>query len=332
MHLKKKQNDFYITETKYQEQMDGYVLPFLKSFRTAETFNCSEHKIAYHAYRLNTFSRTIVISHGFAERKEKYYEMIYYFLKMGYQVFVLDHYGHGDSIEKIDDPSLVYIKEFSQYVEDLNHFISFHVKPYSDDKPIVLYGHSMGACIAALLAEQFPEKIDGLILSSPMFSINTVVPQSLSAPVSHLSVLMNAEKNYVLGFRSFNPEKDGQFNARFAATSSDNRAEYSFLANLDYSDAPSWGPSWNWLYESLKASETVIQKENVEQISVPILMFQAEKDWIVLPDGQQTFITYAKDIKALLIGESRHEIYLEKDAIVWNYFNKINNFIEERII
>src|SRR5699024_7054915 len=132
-----------------------------------------------------------IISHGFAERKEKYSEAAYYFLKMGYQVFVLDHYGHGESIEQENDSGLVYIEDFDIYVEDLNKFITFVIDGYTDGKPKILYGHSMGGCIGGLFAERHPGNIDGLILNAPMFSINMGIPEAIGSGVTKLSVLLN---------------------------------------------------------------------------------------------------------------------------------------------
>ena len=47
----------------------------------------------------------IVISHGFTEGSPKYDEMIYYFLKAGYHVYMPEHMGHGLSYRLTADPS-----------------------------------------------------------------------------------------------------------------------------------------------------------------------------------------------------------------------------------
>lgn len=71
--------------------MSNIVLPYVDSLQTNGSFKNGSHTIAYNMYLLDDAKANIVISHGFIERKEKYKEAIYYFLKMGYQVFILDH-------------------------------------------------------------------------------------------------------------------------------------------------------------------------------------------------------------------------------------------------
>lgn len=321
-------NTFYLSEDHYEKQMNEIVLPFLETKRTADFFTNQTHTISCESYLLNEFSGNIILSHGFAERKEKYREAIYYFLKMGYQVFILDHYGHGESIPETEDNGIVFIEDFSHYVEDLFYFISEIVETHAGGKKKILFGHSMGGCIAGLLAETYPKSIDGLILNAPMFSIKMGVPPSLGAGVSKLSMLLKAEARSVIGFKPLDPDKDRGYNPVPLATFSEVRGQYAHLLNMDDMKTPVWGPSWKWLYESIHAAEEVIKKENVEKISVPILLLQAEKDRYVTAVGQKEFAAHAQNIEFYLIGDAGHEIYLEKDSIIRGYFNKLNDFIE----
>lgn len=54
-------------------------------------------KIYYEKYIKKDSKGKIVISHGLAECIEKYTEIIYYFLKEGYAVYILEHRGNGRS-------------------------------------------------------------------------------------------------------------------------------------------------------------------------------------------------------------------------------------------
>ena len=60
----------------------------------------------------------IIISHGFTEAAPKYDEMIYYFLKAGYHVYMPEHMGHGQSYRLTADSSLVHIDTWKRYVRD----------------------------------------------------------------------------------------------------------------------------------------------------------------------------------------------------------------------
>jgi len=60
------------------------------------------------------------------------------------------------------------VDSFLDYVEDLKLFIS-HIKEINNEKPLILYGHSMGGSIAARYALTYQDDIDALVLSSPAF-------------------------------------------------------------------------------------------------------------------------------------------------------------------
>lgn len=187
----------------------------------------------------------------------------------------------------------------------------------------------MGGCIAALLAEKEPDLVDALILNTPMFSINTIVPETLGIRLSMLSIKLNIENESILGLKILDSTQKMEYKPSKITTSSQIRGEYAFLDQLNRYEILTWMPSWNWLNESLKATEKVLQPANIKKITKPILMFQGENDWIVLPDGHKTFAQHARFIEFILIGDSGHEIYLEKDGIVWLYFDKIFSFIEK---
>ena len=73
------------TVTKATTEKDGYI----------ESYDSTA--IYYRTYRIPQAKAAIVISHGFCEFAEKYKEVIYYFLKNGYSVYVPEHRGHGYS-------------------------------------------------------------------------------------------------------------------------------------------------------------------------------------------------------------------------------------------
>ena len=54
-------------------------------------------KIHVQRYLAEKPKGVIIISHGFTEAAPKYDEMIYYFLKAGYHVYMPEHMGHGQS-------------------------------------------------------------------------------------------------------------------------------------------------------------------------------------------------------------------------------------------
>ncbi|MCD8118894.1 MAG: alpha/beta hydrolase [Lachnospiraceae bacterium] len=77
-----------------------------------------------------TVKGIILISHGFTESADKYFEVIYHFLRAGYHVCIPEHCGHGRTYRLVEgDPSLVYVDSWQRYVDDLK-FIALTAKKY----------------------------------------------------------------------------------------------------------------------------------------------------------------------------------------------------------
>ena len=112
-------------------------------------------KIYYEKYKAKNQIGKIVISHGFTECIEKYREIIYYFIKEGYSVFIMEHRGHGRSgrLGKKHE-SQINIEDFNYYVNDFKVFIDKIVIKNTDK--IYLYGERMKK---ALETVQKKEKI-----------------------------------------------------------------------------------------------------------------------------------------------------------------------------
>ena len=113
-----------ITEEKYNEELTRYVLPFIRlNFEDGYMKSADGTRIHYGYVTTPVAKAAIVISHGFTECMPKYYEMIYYFAKAGYSVYMVEHRGHGFSDRSVSDISMVTVNSFDDYVSDLDMFI-----------------------------------------------------------------------------------------------------------------------------------------------------------------------------------------------------------------
>ena len=159
-------------EANYQRTMKRDVEPYLRNCEKdgyIESYDSTA--IYYRTYRIPQAKAAIVISHGFCEFAEKYKEVIYYFLKNGYSVYVPEHRGHGYSDRIVVDGEKVYIEDYEQYVQDLHFFVKNVVE--LTEKRKILFCHSMGGAIGVRYLEEFPMTFDAAILSAPMLGMNT---------------------------------------------------------------------------------------------------------------------------------------------------------------
>jgi pimeloyl-ACP methyl ester carboxylesterase len=75
-----------------------------------------------------------------------------------WHVHGLDFRGHGGSQPS---PGAYLVTD---YVRDAVHLISAHLT-----EPVVIYGHSLGAMVAAAVAAELPDRVRGLVLEDPPF-------------------------------------------------------------------------------------------------------------------------------------------------------------------
>lgn len=321
-------NDFYVSEENFESDMKEIVLPYITEREEILNFETT-HRISYARYQSDAPIANLVISHGYAEDIERYAEAVYYFLNMGYNVYLPEHYGHGNSHVGVEDPTLIWVNDFDTYTFDLYRFIKEVVEENEPNLPVITYGHSMGGGILARSLELYPDLCTAAILTSPMLQVFLKWPESFILPLTHMLSKTPLSKSPVPGDTGFKKELPTDFKFEKAATHSYARGSFFHQRKWAEDKNSRFAVSFGWVNESLKATHEIVKKEHVEQIEVPMLMFQAETDSFVDPKGQFEFAEYAKDLEFYQVPGSYHEIYSETDEIIVPYFNKIDQFIKD---
>jgi lysophospholipase len=314
-----------IADEQYQEKMLTEVEPFLNDVvRTGYFSRTDKQDLYYEEYLLPDAKKNIVISHGFTENTEKYKELIYYFYKQKYNVFILDHQGHGKSFRMIEDYSITHVEKYDDYVEDLKAFVEKKVKPDSQGKPFVLFAHSMGGAIGALYLEKYPKDFEKAILSSPMLEIDSGnTPLWVGKLIADFKVLTGRKMEYVFTQSKF--DKNEKFENSCAISKV--RYNYFFQKRLEHEEYQNYCASYSWLKQSVLATKKLLKPENLSKIIAPVMLFQAENDTVVRAGGQNRFVEGVKNAKLVFVPESKHEIFMAHNKIITPYLTKIFEFI-----
>lgn len=120
----------YFADEGYLTWQKNLVEPYLKQCQKYAYFHSYDGAaIFYQQYLAAGADTCIVISHGFSEFAEKYNEVIYYFLQQGCSVYILEHRGHGYSEREVSDDQKVYIRDFEDYIKDLDCFMKKNELP-----------------------------------------------------------------------------------------------------------------------------------------------------------------------------------------------------------
>lgn len=318
-------DSFYISETNYKEDMDNIVMPYIESKMKYGYINGIDNtKLYYEIYNSDNPKGNIVISHGYTESLEKYHEIIYYFLNSGYNVFGIEHRGHGRSGSLgIADKSQIYVNSFSDYIEDLKIFMDEVVVPNCGGMKLYLYAHSMGGAIGSRFLEVYPQYFSKAVLNAPMMEVNTEgIPVLIAKAVVKASVILGYGGEYVIGKGPFSPS----YSFDGVGTSSENRWKYiDELAN-ENQEIQRGEASYKWTDEAFKVTKEITKKEVASKVTIPILLFQSGNDAYVNPGGQNKFAQYAQNCELIKIDNAKHEIYLEKDDIQKPYIEKVVSF------
>lgn len=281
-----------------------------------------KNKIYYEKYKVKNEKGRVVISHGFSECIEKYLEVIYYFTREGYSIFIMEHRGHGRSGCLGSTKTQVHIEDFNYYINDLKKFID---KVVIKKENLFLFAHSMGGTIGTMFIEKYPEYFEKVILTSPMFKIAIGgIPNSLALLFAKLAIIAGKENEFIVG----NTPYESTYDFLSAATLNESRYNYYYKEVASNIRIQRGGGSYRWLYESLKAIKYILNKNNIKNINVPILLFQGGKDELVGVEGGEKFENRCISCKLIRFEKANHDIYSENNDILEVYLNTIFEFLE----
>lgn len=118
---------------------------------------------------------TVVIAHGVSEHSDRYDHVARRLNAGGYDVYALDHRGHGRS-----DGGRANIGRISTAAADIGSLIAI-ARDELPGRRLFLLGHSMGGALALEFALERQAEIDGLVLSAPAAALEAASPLQLLA-------------------------------------------------------------------------------------------------------------------------------------------------------
>ncbi len=317
--------NLFLHDCDYDNEMRNIAVPFTKKFEKDGYFEAYDKtQIYYRTYILENGLKNIVIVHGFTENSEKYREIIYYFLKCGFNVFVFDLRGHGYSDRLVSDMSKVHVNDFDDYVKDLEFFVEKIVKPSCYNKPLCVFSHSMGAAVAILYLEKNSHVFEKAVLSTPMVVQRTYVPGFLLKLYIRIMFLLNKDESYLPFVKRSFPQKE-----RFDLVSNGSKIRYSYYYKICRQDEKyrNFSGTIGWMHECIVASDDLKKAENIRKIDIPLLVYGVKKDTRVRFYPIKRFCKIADDVKYFeLKNEVRHEVYTADEPVLKEYMCNVLEF------
>lgn len=104
----------------------------------------------------------ILIVHGYAEYGYRYQRVAERLNERGYGVYAYDHRGHGKS-----PGTLGQIPSFNALIEDLAKMVEAVRSEIDPQKPLFIWGHSMGGLVTSAYTIRHQPDVAGIVLTSP---------------------------------------------------------------------------------------------------------------------------------------------------------------------
>ena len=281
-------------------------------------------KIFYEYFLAKNSTASIVIVHGLSEFTKKFYELAYYLLNAGYNVFLYDQRCHGKSERLTDNSELIHVENFNDYVVDLDVFVE-NIVSKASDKPINIYCHSMGGAVTALYLSKKSERIKKAVFTSPM-----IEPLVKNAPVLLAKLFMTLQMIFLdkSSKWQFCEPFDPSVTFSRSGNSSEARFKYNFGMRLDDLDYRTTPMSISWVYGSLMVKDKIFRKNLIKRIKTPILLFSAQKDTVVSTKAQMDFVKRSKSCEVEKLDNAKHSILTSDSKELEAHIKTVMDFFE----
>ena len=244
----------------------------------------------------------IIIIHGLGEHSGRYKEFASFFIKKNIGVFSFDLIGHGKSDGLKGHISN--IKDFTDSIEE----VLIQVRKRFINTPIIIFGHSLGGCLALnYLIERKSKEISLAIISSAWIETEIQIPK-------YLLIIQRV------------------IHTLFPKVRLSNRLDTKDLSkDIKIIDKYKNDPlvhdriSLNLLSEINKTIEKIKNKDY--NIEIPVLIIHGKKDKIISYKGSELINKKIKDSKLKLYDNVYHEPHNdnEKKEILEYYYDFIKN-------
>ena len=267
---------------------------------------------------------SILFLTGRSEFMEKYGETIHELTSRQFDVFSFDWRGQGLSDRAISDYRKGYVKHYSEYLTDLHQIVENTVLPQVH-YPLHLLGHSMGGHLALrYLAEYGGDRFDKIVLSAPMFDIQTdPMPAVMARRLCRNMTRLGLDRMAVPGSRH-NPYAGRFKNNRL--TSDPVRFHRTIAMAKANPHLAAGGVTFGWLDATFK-SIAHLNIADLSRLTMPMLVVMAGSDRVVSNDATEKIIARLANSRSVTVEAAQHEILQERNELQHHFWVSFDEFM-----
>lgn len=269
---------------------------------------------------------TIVLTSGFREATEKYFEVIRDMAEQGYAVWMMDWRGQGGSDRYIkDNPQKMYSEGYDKSIADLHQFATGVVK--KSDGPLIMMSHSMGGHIGLRYLKEHDGVFDSAVFTAPMLDI--VTP---GYPRKVVQLLTKAARvGRFLG--DYVPTAGDWHLEPFETNKLTSDPERYMVLPAIYKEKPELimgEPTYGWLLHTLVSIDALQKEDYLKSIKTPVLIGVAGKDEVVSIAAEDRACKLIPNCIRVDVPEAKHEIWMERDSMRGPWIKRVFEFLDER--
>jgi lysophospholipase len=267
---------------------------------------------------------TVVVLQGRAEYIEKYFETVRDLRARGFAVATFDWRGQGMSRRALSDPQKGHVRNFSEYVTDLETIMEQVVLP-DCPPPIYTLAHSMGSAVVLKACHDGSRWFDRVVLASPMIALPLNRATRAAGPLARIMRYVGRGSGYVptghgapIGVDDFIGNVLTSDPVRYARN----------MAVLE--EAPDLGigaPTIAWADAAMRLMKQFAPATYAGVLRQPILMVAAGLDEVVSTPAIETFGMNLLAGSHLILAGARHEILQEQDHFRNQFWAAFDAFV-----
>lgn len=267
---------------------------------------------------------TVVVLQGRGDFIERYFETFRELTARGFCVASFDWRGQGASQRLQADPLISNVPNFRLYADDLRSVMEKVVRKELPG-PYFALAHSMGGCILldALTREAWFERA---LLTSPMLDVNTGRwPRSLAHLVARVMFWLGLGNMLAPGRpkRALGPN-DFQGNVLTSDKLRYDRDQRTLIAAPHLGIGP---VTIGWMHAAFRAMAALARLPEGTRLKCPVLILAAAREYVTRSEACRAFARRVANAACIVVGESRHEILMERDGVRAQFWAAFDSFI-----
>lgn len=272
---------------------------------------------------------TVVMTTGYADFIESYYETIHDYLDRGFEVWMMDWAGQGGS-ERYDKkkPWLPNPNSFFDNIRDLHDF-RHNVVKHDDAKPIFYSTHSMGGHIGLHSLAKHKGDFDFAVLAAPLADFDIppakrylIEKFTRAATKLGLGNKVMQRRRVVTKIKKDREKhlKDEPIRMRIHKIYAQKNPE------LRVGD-----PTIASTHSTFKAVRKLNEPHNLASISTPVLIGLAENDRLVNNEATKRSVKQIPSAEYKLIKDANHALWTEREKIRARWWDTVDEFVDRQV-